>query len=198
MDARLDAPGDARREITALLVELREGRRDAMDRLMPLVYDELKVIARAQLAGERTGHTLGTTAAVHEAYFKLVGLERIAWRDRGHFFGVAAGAMRRVLIEYARRYRASKRGGGRRPLSLDDHDDVVDAAVDDRADTLVALDEALTRLAAFNSRLARVVECRFFGGLTEAETAEALGVTERTIRREWVKAKAWLYQALRG
>ena len=196
MDARQDAPGGTRREITALLVELSEGRRDAMDRLMPLVYDELKLIAHAQLAGERDGHTLDTTAAVHEAYLKLVGLERIAWRDRGHFFGAAAGAMRRVLIEYARRHRASKRGGGLRPLSLDAVAAAVD--VDERADTLVALDEALTRLAALDARLARVVECRFFGGLTETETAETLGVTERTVRREWVKAKAWLYQALRG
>jgi RNA polymerase sigma factor (TIGR02999 family) len=194
MDARLDLPGDAPRGITALLVELREGRRDAMDRLMPLVYDELKRIAHAQLAGERPGHTLDTTAAVHEAYLRLIGLERIDWRDRAHFFAAAAGAMRRVLIDYARRYRASKRGGGLRPLSLDDSA----VAVEDRAETLLALDEALTRLATHDERLARVVECRFFGGLTEVETAHALDVTERTVRRDWVKAKAWLYQAMRG
>jgi RNA polymerase sigma factor (TIGR02999 family) len=194
MDARPDLPGDARREITALLGELREGRRDAMDRLMPLVYEELKAIARAQLACEHRGHTLDPTAAVHEAYLKLVRLDRIAWRDRRHFFGVAAGAMRRVLVEHARRRRASKRGGGVRPLALDD----AAVALDERADALVALDEALARLTALAPRLARVVELRFFGGLTEAETAEVLGVTERTVRREWVKAKAWLGEALRG
>jgi RNA polymerase sigma factor (TIGR02999 family) len=191
MDARPTAPGDAAREITDLLIELREGRRDAMDRLMPLVYDELKRIAHAQLGGERAGHTLDTTAAVHEVYLRLVGLERIDWRDRAHFFAVAAGAMRRVLIDYARHYRASKRGGGARLITFDDV-----AAADDRADTLVALDDALTRLAEHDPRLARVVECRFFGGLTEAETAEALGVTDRTVRRDWVKAKAWLHQAM--
>ncbi len=194
MDARLDPPGDTRHEITALLAELREGRRDAMDRLMPLVYEELKAIARAQLAGERRGHTLDPTAAVHEAYLRLVRLDRIAWRDRRHFFGVAAGAMRRVLVEHARRRRASKRGGGLRPLVLDD----VAVALDERADALVALDEALARLTALAPRLGRVVELRFFGGLTEAETAEVLGVTERTVRREWVKAKVWLGEALRG
>jgi RNA polymerase sigma factor (TIGR02999 family) len=193
MDARLTAPGDAAREITGLLIELREGRRDAMDRLVPLVYDELKRIAHAQLGGERSGHTLDTTAVVHEAYFRLVGLERIDWRDRAHFFAVAAGALRRVLIDYARAFRRSKRGGGTRPITFDDL-----AGPDQRADTLVALDEALTRLAAYDGRLSRVVECRFFGGLTEAETAEVLGVTERTVRRDWVKAKAWLYQAMNG
>jgi RNA polymerase sigma factor (TIGR02999 family) len=193
MDARPAVPGDSRREITALLIDLREGRRDAMDRLMPLVYDELKLIAHFQLAGENPGHTLQTTAAVHEAYFNLIGLDRIDWRDRAHFFAAAAGAMRRVLIDYARRRRALKRGGGLRPLSLDDA--AVD--VDERADTLVALDEALTQLATHDERLARVVECRFFGGLSETETAETLGVTERTVRRDWVKAKAWLYNAMR-
>jgi RNA polymerase sigma factor (TIGR02999 family) len=193
MDARPAVPGDSRREITALLIDLREGRRDAMDRLMPLVYDELKLIAHFQLAGENPGHTLQTTAAVHEAYFKLVGLDRIDWRDRAHFFAAAAGAMRRVLIDYARRRRALKRGGGLRPLSLDDA--AID--IDERADTLVALDEALTQLASHDERLARVVEYRFFGGLSETETAEALGVTERTVRRDWVKAKAWLYNAMR-
>src|SRR5262245_62056490 len=158
MDGRLDAAGSAPREITSLLVELREGRGGAMDRLMPLVYDELKRIAHVQLAGERAGHTLDTTAAVHEAYLRLIGLDDIDWRDRAHFFAAAAGAMRRVLIDYARGYRASKRGGGLRPLTLDDGA----VAIDERADTLVALDEALTRLAAHDQRLARVVECRFF------------------------------------
>ena len=192
MDARPDEPNGARHEITALLVELREGRRDAMDRLIPLVYHELGRIAHGQLTGERTGHTLDTTALVHEAYLRLVGLDRIEWRDRGHFYAAAAGAMRRILIEYARGYRAAKRGGGLRPLSLDDGAIAVEA----RADTLVALDEALTRLSALDERQARVVECRFFAGLTEEETAEALRVTARTVRRDWVKARGWLYQEI--
>jgi RNA polymerase sigma factor (TIGR02999 family) len=194
MDARPSAAGDPRREITELLGELNEGRPEAMDRLIPLVYDELKRIARAQHARERAAHTLDTTAIVHEAYIRLVGLDGIDWRDRSHFFAAAAGAMRRILVDYARRYRASKRGGGLGPLTLDPH--VV--GVEERADTLVALDEALARLAEIDARRARVVEYRFFLGLTETETAKALGVTERTVRREWVKAKAWLSYAMRG
>ena len=192
MDARPDDPSVTRHEITALLVELREGRREAMDRLVPLVYHELRRIAHGQLIGERTGHTFDTTALVHEAYLRLVDLDRIEWRDRAHFFAVAAVAMRRVLIDYARGYRAAKRGDGLRPLSLDDG--VI--AVDERADTLVAIDEALTRLSALDERQARVVECRFFAGLTEEETAAALSVTARTVRRDWVKARGWLYQEL--
>ena len=192
MDARPDDPSGTRHEITALLVQLREGRREAMDRLVPLVYHELRRIAHGQLVVERAGHTFDTTALVHEAYLKLVGLDRIEWRDRAHFFAVAAGAMRRILIEYARGYRAAKRGGGLRPLSLDDG--VI--AVEERADTLVAIDEALTRLAVLDERQARVVECRFFAGLTEEETAAVLGVTARTVRRDWVKARGWLYQEL--
>jgi RNA polymerase sigma factor (TIGR02999 family) len=192
MDARPVDPSGARHEITALLVELREGRRDAMDRLVPLVYHALRRIAHGQLSVERTGHTLDTTALVHEAYLRLVDLDRIEWRDRAHFFTVAAGAMRRILIEYARGYRAAKRGGGLRTLPLDGG--VI--AMEERADTLVALDEALTRLTALDERQARVVECRFFAGLTEEETAEALGVTARTVARDWVKARGWLYQEL--
>lgn len=183
---------DARHEITGLLVAWREGDRDALDRLIPLVYDELRRIAHGHLAGERADHTLRTTALVHEAYFKLVDASRVQWRDRAQFFAAAAGAMRRILVDYARRYRADKRGGGRAPLSLDE----ATAAVEERADTLVALDEALTRLAAMDERLSRVVECRYFGGLSDEETAEALGVTSRTVRRDWVKARGWLYEEL--
>jgi len=193
MDARPVDPSGARHEITALLVELREGRRDAMDRLVPLVYRELRRIAHGQLSVERTGHTLDTTALVHEAYLRLVDLDRIEWRDRAHFFSVAAGSMRRILIEYARSYRAAKRGGGLHPLPLDEGA----IAVQERADTLIALDEALTRLTALDERQARVVECRFFAGLTDEETAEALGITARNARRDWVKARGWLYQEVR-
>jgi len=185
--------------ITEALSALRNGAPDAMDRLAPLVYEQLKRIARRQLRAEPVGHTLSTTALVHEAYLKLVDQTRAEWQDRGHFYAVASGAMRRILMDYARRYRAARRGGGDdgapvRPIPLDD----TDIPVDERADALVALDEALERLGELDERQARVVECRFFGGLTEEETAAALGISQRTVAREWVTARGWLYQELRG
>jgi RNA polymerase sigma factor (TIGR02999 family) len=182
-----------RERITDLLLQLRSGNPDAMDRLFPLVYDELRRIAHRQLQGERPGHTLGTTGLVHETYLKLVDQTRVEWRDRGHFFRVASRAMRRILVDYARRYRALRRGGGLQRVSLDE-----DAAVAERGETLLAVDEALERLAAISERLSQVVECRYFGGLTEEETAEALGVTTRTVQRDWVKARGWLSLELRG
>jgi RNA polymerase sigma factor (TIGR02999 family) len=184
--------------ITEALGALRNGAPDAMDRLAPLVYERLRRIAHRQLRAEPVGHTLSTTALVHEAYLRLVDQTRAEWQDRGHFFAVASGAMRRILVDYARRYRAARRGGGDdgapvRPISLDD----TDIPVDERADALVALDEALERLGEFDERQARVVECRFFGGLTEEETAAALGISQRTVAREWVTARGWLFQELR-
>jgi len=149
-------------------------------------------MAHRAMRSEHPDHTLGTTGLVHEAYLKLVDQTRVDWRDRAHFFAVAALAMRRILIDYARRHRREKRGGGRDPVSL------VEGAVslEERADNLVALDEALTRLGELSPRLSRIVECRFFGGLTEEEIAEALGVTTRTVKRDWAKARGWLYQEL--
>ena len=192
MDAqRLEESGQP--DITGLLVAWRGGDRAAFDRLFPLVYDELRRIAHRQLGRERSNHTLGTTALVHEAYLKLVDQTRARFEDRAHFFAVAARAMRRILVDYARRHRAVKRGGAQAPVSLDD----ATLVPDQRADTLVALDQALTQLADLDARLSQVVECRFFGGLTAEETAEVLAVTSRTVRRDWVKAKGWLYQALR-
>ena len=185
--------------ITDALAALRGGDPDAMDRLVPLVYEELARIAHRQLRLEVTGHTLSTTALVHEAFLRLVDQTRAQWADRAQFFGVAAHSMRRVLVDHARRHRAARRGGvNRRDVSLEalEASDAANLAVGDRADILVAMDEALERLAALDSRQARVVECRFFGGLTEAETAEALGVTARTVARDWVKARGWLYQEL--
>ena len=179
-------------EVTSLLLDFAAGDREALDRLLPVVYDELRRIARRELRRERSDHTLTTTALVHEAYLTLVDQSRAQPGDRVRFFAVAATAMRRVLIEYARRRRAAKRGGGERPLSLDE----TAVAATDSAERLLALDDALTRLAALDARQARVVECRYFGGLTEEETAEALGVTARTVRRDWVKAKGWLYREL--
>lgn len=183
--------------ITEALCALRNGAPEAMDRLVPLVYEQLRRIAHLQLRAEPVGHTFSTTALVHEAYLKLVDQTRAEWQDRGHFFAVASGAMRRILVDYARRYRAARRGGGEdgapvRPVPLDD----TDIPVAERADALVALDEALERLGRLDERQARVVECRFFGGLTEEETATALGVSQRTVAREWVTARGWLYQEL--
>jgi RNA polymerase sigma factor (TIGR02999 family) len=166
---------------------------EAMERLLPLVYDDLRRIAHRQLAGERDGHTVSTTALVHEAYLRLAD-RQIDGYDRVQFLGVASQAMRRVLVDYARQHRAGKRGGARRQVALDD----AMLVVEERADTLLALDEALTRLGGFDARQGRVVECRFFGGLTEEETAEVLGVTARTVRRDWIKAKGWLHQELEG
>jgi RNA polymerase sigma factor (TIGR02999 family) len=184
-------PADAA-PITDLLLQASGGDAAAIDRLLPVVYDQLHRIAHRALQGERSGHTLGTTGVVHEAYLKLVDQTRVGWRDRAHFFAVAALAMRRILVDYARRHRRAKRGGGASVVTLDEG--VV--SLDERAENLVALDEALTRLSELNPRLSRVVECRFFGGLTEEEIAEALGVTTRTVKRDWAKARGWLYQEL--
>ena len=169
-----------------------EAASSPLDELLPLVYDELRRIAHHELRRERPDHTLSTTALVHETYLKLIDQNHLAPGDRARFFAAAVTAMRRVLIGYARQRCALKRGGGDRPLSLDESA----IAANDSSETLVALDDALTRLGALNPRLARVVECRYFGGLTEDETAEVLAVTPRTVRRDWVKAKGWLYREL--
>ena len=179
---------------TDLLLDSTGGDRQALDRLMPLVYDELRRIAHRELGRARPNHTLATTEVVHEVYLRLVNQSRVARGERIRFFAIAAVAMRRIVIEYARRARAQKRGGGQRPLTLDE----AVMAGEEQGEMLLALDEALTRLAALNDRLARVVECRYFGGLNEEETADALGVTARTVRRDWVKAKSWLYAELHG
>ena len=177
---------------TDVLTELRSGRHGAVDQLVPLLYQELRAIAHRQLVARAQGATLSTTALVHEAYLKLVDQSRAAWRDRAHFLAVASLAMRHVLVDRAKARRALKRGGERRRLSLDD----ADIAIDDQPEALLQLDEAMTRLTALQPRLARVVECRFFGGLTEEEIAEALGVTVRTVQRDWVKARMLLQREL--
>jgi len=167
-----------------------------MDRLMPLVYDQLRRLAHRQLVVEPTGHTLATTALVHEAYLKLVDQTRAQWQDRAHFFAIAARALRRILIDYARRHRAARRGGSQDGPPARVALDSVELPVAERADALLALDEALDRLAQLDARLAQVVECRFFAGLSEEETAAALAVSQRTVARRWVLAKGWLYQEL--
>ena len=180
-------PGDSR-QVTDLLLQMRGGDAQAMDRLFPLVYQELRRLAHHQLRRERPGHTLGTTGLVHETYVRLVDQTRVEWRDRGHFLVVAAWAMRRILVDYARRNRAARRGGGSVRFTLDH-----DVPAEERGEMLLALDEALERLAALDRRLSQVVEYRYFGGLTEQETADVLGVTRRTVQRDWAKARGWLY-----
>ena len=175
----------------------------AWDRIVPLVYTELRALAHRQLLRERENHTLNTTALVHEAFLRLADRPGIRWQSEAHFFAIAARVMRQVLVDYARYHGAAKRAGAHQPLELDTTSAresgtraVESPLADERADLLIALDEAMARLAAFDERLVRVVECRFFGGLTEQETAQALGVNARTVRRDWVKAKAWLQRAL--
>jgi len=182
-----------RPSVTDLLLQVREGAPEAMDRLFSLVYLQLRRIAHRQLRGERPGHTLCTTGLVHEAYLKLVDQSRTDWQDRRHFFAMAARAMRQILVDYARRYRTQRRGGGLQRVALTDG-----SAVEEQAELVLAVQEALGRLAGVNERLNRVVECRYFAGLTDEETAVVLGVTARTVQRDWVKAKGWLYQELRG
>ena len=179
--------------VTQLLNDLKAGRREAYDELLPKVYDELHRIAHRQLWGERADHTVNTTALVHEAYLKLVDQRQVDWQNRAHFYAVAAQAMRQVLVSYARRRNAEKRGGGAAHARFEE---VWEVFSDERSEELVALDEALTRLEAINPRHARIVECRFFGGLTIKETAEALGVATVTVTRDWRMARAWLKEAL--
>jgi RNA polymerase sigma factor (TIGR02999 family) len=194
--------GSADEEVAAALAMLRRGAPDGMERLIPLVYSELRRIAHRQLAGERSGHTLSTTALVHEAYLRLSRETRSEWTSRAQFFAIAARVMRRVLVDYARRRGAVRRGGpGQRAIALEDAESLAEAdalAVATVGEDLLALDEALEQLSAIDTRLGQVVECRFFGGLTEAETAEALGVSRRTVASDWVMAKGWLYRALRS
>ena len=175
-------------DVTLLLTRLKDGDRGALDRLMPLVHDELRRLARAHMRRERADHTLQATALAHEAYMRMVDLDRIDWRDRAHFFAVAAGVMRRILIDHARKRRAARRGGGAPHVPLEEG---LRLAAD-RPDELVDLDEALERLAALDTRQARIVELRFFGGLSVEEAAVVLGVSPRTVKREWAVARAWL------
>lgn len=168
-------------------------REEVLERLLPVVYDELRVLAAAQLRGERPDHSLQPTALVHEAYVRLVADDRTPWKDRGHFFRAAAQAMRRILVEHARSRGRDKRGAGRKRVSLSA---VGALSWNDPAD-LLALDEALRRLEKRDPRSAEVVLLRYFGGLSVAETAEALGCSERTVNRDWIFARVWLERALR-
>ena len=179
-------------DVTRLLVEFQEGNEAAADRLWAEVYDELHRIAHHRLRHERNGHTMNTTALVHEAYLKLINHSEVEWEDRLHFFAMSSRIMRNILIDYARRRSAQKRGGDSPHINLDDA--IISA--DMSAEVFLALDEALKQLTQLDERLGQVVEYRFFGGLQEKEIAELLGVSKRTVRRDWRKAKAWLGRAL--
>jgi RNA polymerase sigma factor (TIGR02999 family) len=179
-------------EITELLSAARRGEGDAMDRLLPLVYDELRLRAHRQLRRLRPGQTLNTTALVNEAYLKLVDRSRVDWRDRTHFLAVSAMAMRQILVDEARRHASKKRGGEVRKVTLEEGRH----GASGRAAEILALNQALTALAKVDERSSKMVELRFFGGLTVEETAQVLGVTDRTVKRDWRRARAYLYQVL--
>jgi RNA polymerase sigma factor (TIGR02999 family) len=181
-------------ELTRLLADWRRGDRTVLAKLMPLVYEHLHRLAHRAMRREGPGHTLQTTALVHEACLRLMGPHPVDWQSRAHFYAVAAQVMRRLLVDHARGGQTAKRGGGARRLTLDE------AALvsPEPSAELLALDEALQKLAALDERKSRLVELRYFGGLTAEETAEVLGVSLRTAEREWLKAKLWLYRELTG
>jgi RNA polymerase sigma factor (TIGR02999 family) len=180
-------------EVPRLLAAWRSGERGALEKLMPLVYSELRRMARGYMRGQRRGHTLQTTALVHEAYLRLVHVQRTGDRNRIHFFALASHAMRSVLLDHARRQHRARRGGTLQKVSLDE----TAAIVPSRNEELIAIDEALNRLSLLDSRKSRIVEMRYFGGLSFEETAEALELAPITVKREWLKAKTWLYRELR-
>jgi RNA polymerase sigma factor (TIGR02999 family) len=180
----------ANQNITLLLVASSAGDRQATDQLMPLVYDELRSLAQAHLRRERPGHTLQGTALVHEAYLRLVDQKQVKWQNRAHFFGMASQMIRRILVDHARGHKAAKRGSGAAKLSLDE---AILATARTDVDIL-ALDDALNDLAKFDPEQSRIVELRFFGGLSIEETAEAVGLSVATVNREWSAARAWLFR----
>jgi RNA polymerase sigma factor (TIGR02999 family) len=179
-------------DVTQLLAQWRSGDREALDRLMPLVYQELRAIAGRYLRNERPGHTLQSTALVHEAYVRLIDQTRSDWRSRAHFFGVAATIIRNILVDHARARNAVKRGGAAAALSLDDALEMPQ----NRGVDLIAIDDALLTLSRLDPQQSRIVELRFFGGLTIEETAEALGISAATVKRDWVLAKTWIFKTL--
>ena len=181
-------------DVTALLCRWSAGDESAPEELMPLVYQELRNLARRHLQRERGDHTLQPTALVHEAYLRMVDQSRVQWQNRAQFFGIAAQLMRRILVDHARAHVAAKRGGQAERISLED----VQISPEARAAELVELDAALTELAVVDNRKSRIVELRFFGGLSIDETAEVMGVNSATVRRDWTVAKTWLHHRLRA
>jgi RNA polymerase sigma factor (TIGR02999 family) len=189
----MKAEGGPAEAVTRLLVEWQNGNQQALDRLLPLVYRELRAIASRYLARESAGHTLQSTALVHEAYLRLVHQRSARWENRSQFFGIAAQMMRRILVDHARHRQRAKRGGGAVTLSLDD---AMAAAAPETNLDLLALDDALKTLAAIDPRGARIVELRYFGGLTIEETADLMALSTGTVKREWNTARAWLYREI--
>ena len=179
-------------QITRLLQQHADGDSAALEELMPLVYEQLRRLARSQIARNKRYETLNTTALVHEAYMKLQQGSAVEWQGRGHFYAICARTMRRLIVDYARRQGAQKRGGDQERVTFEPHH----ASLADEAESWLAVDRALDVLGSFNERLARVVECRFFAGLSEEETAEALEVSRRTVQRDWLRARAWLRKEL--
>lgn len=185
---------DSSNPVTALLVRWREGDRQALDALMPLVYSELRRLAQYYLQRERADHTLQSTALVHEAYLRLAGNDPPQWQNRAHFFGIAAHLMRQILVEYARGHSAAKRGGSACKLTLDEA-----LVLAPQVDVdVVALDRALSELSELDAQQGRIVELRFFGGLTIEDTSEVLGISAATVKRDWTTARAWLHRAITG
>ena len=187
----MPAPSD----VTQLLVDWQNGSAEALDRLMPLVYAELRAIASRYMSGERAGHALQSTSLVHEAYVKMIGQQRVHWQNRAHFLGIAAQMMRRILVDHARHAHRLKRGGALPCLSLDE---ATGASTPTREIDLLALDEALDRLALIDAQQSRLVELRFFSGLSIEEAAVALGTSSGTVKREWSAARAWLFREMSG
>lgn len=181
-------------DVTKLLIQWNQGDPSALEELIPVVYEELKRLARRHMGRERFDHTLQTSALINEAYIRLVEGQAVEWQDRNHFFAVAAQVMRHILIDHARSYRYAKRGAGAEKVPLDE----VDSLRVQRAEELIALEDALRQLETFDPRKSRVIELRFFAGLTVEETAEVLGLAPITVMREWRAAKAWLHQTLSG
>jgi RNA polymerase sigma-70 factor, ECF subfamily len=178
--------------VTNLLIELSNGKRNVLDELLPIIYDELKRIAANYLRRERSDHTLQPTALVNEAYMKMIDITQVSWQNKAHFIGVAANQMRRILVDHARQHNAQKRGGEFHIMTLNEE---IDASDEQSAD-LIALDDALTELAKMDPMKAQIVELRYFGGLTMDEAAEVLGVSVITVKRHWKMTKAWLYGQL--
>jgi RNA polymerase sigma-70 factor, ECF subfamily len=188
----MTTPSSSPEELTQLLVAWGDGNQEALEKLMPLVYEELRRLAHNYMRREHPGHTLQTTALVNEAYFRLVDQKRMRWQNRAHFFAISAQLMRRILVDHARSHHYAKRGGGAHKVSLDEGAVVAQGQAAD----LIALDDALRSLAAIDERKSSIVELRFFGGLNIEETAEALKISPRTVMREWSMAKAWLYRTI--
>ncbi len=178
--------------VTQLLIDWRGGNNDALNQLMPMVYDELRGLAKRYMRRESASHTLQTNALVNEAYLRLINQQNVDWQNRAHFFAIAAQVMRHLLVDHARSKQYAKRGGGAQQITLDEGL----AVTDDNAVELLALHQALERLEQIDDRKSKIVELRYFGGLSTEETAEVLGVSEITIKREWAKAKAWLFREL--